>query len=153
MLFAQAFPLAPLFSILGNFLELRSTMNGLAFYSKRFVALPASGIGNWLNIGEILSLVSVAVNCAIIFYTSHVLDSIIVNGAENSDLYKFSTVVLIEHIIMVFKFALQAIIKDKPGWVEREEREIMEGQTEIFAMLETRKHKYRQPPHQLPLED
>lgn len=53
MLFAQAFPLAPFLSILTNFLELKSTMNNLATYSKRFQALPATGVGSWLQIGEV----------------------------------------------------------------------------------------------------
>lgn len=53
MLFAQAFPLAPLLFIFSNLIELKSTINKLSFYSKRFQALPAKGIGHWLQIGEV----------------------------------------------------------------------------------------------------
>lgn len=87
MLFAQAFPLAPFLSILTNFLEMKSTMNNLAFYSKRFQALPASGIGSWLHIGELLTLASVAVNCAIVFYTSNALDQIVEGEYKDNKLY------------------------------------------------------------------
>jgi hypothetical protein len=48
MLFAQAFPLAPIFSIFVNFVEMKSTINRLSDYSQRFQALPATGIGSWL---------------------------------------------------------------------------------------------------------
>lgn len=48
MFFAQAFPLAPLLSIFCNLLQLKSTMNNLSYYSQRFQALPANGIGQWV---------------------------------------------------------------------------------------------------------
>ncbi len=48
MLFAQAFPLAPFVSIICNFIELKTTIDKLSDYSKRFRALPANGIGTWL---------------------------------------------------------------------------------------------------------
>jgi hypothetical protein len=114
MLFAQAFSLAPFLSILTNFLEMKSTMNNLAFYSKRFQALPAAGIGSWLQIGEMLSLASVAVNCAIVFFTSTALDFIVEGEYRKNQLYQFMIIVMIEHIIIAFKFALQVLINDKP---------------------------------------
>jgi hypothetical protein len=53
VLFAQAFPLAPLFSIFSNFVEMKGEMNLMAFYSKRYQALGASGIGAWKGITEV----------------------------------------------------------------------------------------------------
>jgi hypothetical protein len=84
--------------------------------------LPANGIGLWLSIGEILSLTSVCVNCAIIFFTSNALDSILIKytGAE-TNAYKFMMIVMIEHIIIAFKYGLTTIINDKPTWVKEEE--------------------------------
>lgn len=74
VLFAQAFPLAPFFSILCNFLEMKGAMNMMAYYSKRTRAQGASGIGTWRSIAEILSFVSIGVNCAIIYWTSDSLN-------------------------------------------------------------------------------
>ena len=51
--FAQAFPLAPFFSILSNFLEIRGVMSMMAFYQKRSPAQGAKGIGAWRNILEV----------------------------------------------------------------------------------------------------
>ncbi len=53
MLFAQAFPLAPVFSIIVNLIEQKSTIDMLSNYSQRFEALPAKNIGSWLAIGEV----------------------------------------------------------------------------------------------------
>jgi len=53
MLFAQAFPLAPIFSIIVNLIEQKTTIDRLSNYSQRFEALPAKNIGGWLAIGEV----------------------------------------------------------------------------------------------------
>ncbi len=57
-MFAPAFPLAPLFSMLCNLLELKINLNNMAYNNKRFIAMGASGIGSWSKIIEFLSLVS-----------------------------------------------------------------------------------------------
>ena len=53
ILFAQAFPLAPFFSILTNLLEMKGAMNMMAFYQKRYIAQGSSGIGSWRSIAEV----------------------------------------------------------------------------------------------------
>lgn len=47
-LFANTFPLAPLFSFLTNLLELKIKQNQMTKYSRRGACLGASGIGRWL---------------------------------------------------------------------------------------------------------
>ena len=92
----------------------------LSSYSKRFRARASKGIGSWRKIVECLSLVGVAVNCAIIYYTSDSLKDIV--GADKySDVHKFMLIVMIEHIIIAFKFLIAILIKDKPEWVSQEE--------------------------------
>ena len=67
-------------------------------------------------------MTSVCVNCAIIFFTSNALDSIVLKySGGNLILYKFMIIVMIEHIIIAFKYVLTTIIKDKPTWVKEEE--------------------------------
>lgn len=131
-----------MFSMVSNFLEIKSTMNNLSFNSKRFQALPAHGIGSWLQIGEMLTLASVGVNCAIIFFTSEALDSIL-EEYRSSKLYQFMIIVLIEHVIIVFKFGLAVVIKDKPNWVIKEEQELYENQDQLYAMLEAQKAEFK----------
>jgi anoctamin-7 len=56
VMFAQVFPLAPFFSIICNFIEIKSNMDMLAYYSVRFQAEGSSGIGVWKNITEVILL-------------------------------------------------------------------------------------------------
>jgi len=53
VLFAPAFPMAPFFSMMCNFIEIKNNLNNLSFYSKRFHAKAAPGIGSWLGIIEV----------------------------------------------------------------------------------------------------
>jgi hypothetical protein len=121
VLFAQAFPLAPLFCIISNILEMKGAMNLMAFYQKRTVAQGASGIGAWKGMAEILSYVSIGVNCAIIYWTSNTVSQITNHNYSREE--EFMIVVLIEHCILALKLMLAVLIKDKPEWVIQEEHE------------------------------
>jgi len=68
-----------------------------------------------------LSYVAIGVNCAIIYWTSSSLDEIL-EGRDYDETEKFMVIVLIEHAIIVFKLFLSNVIKDKPEWVNQEER-------------------------------
>ena len=81
-------------------------------------------------------------NCAIIYYTSNTLDTILVEN-KTSKLYQFMIIVMIEHIIIAFKFFLVVIIVDKPSWVTKQEIDIKEGQEELNALLEKKKFEHR----------
>lgn len=47
-MFANTFPLAPLFSVFTNILEIKIKLYGMCKYSRRSVAEGAGGIGVWL---------------------------------------------------------------------------------------------------------
>jgi hypothetical protein len=68
-MFSNTFPLAPLFSVLTNILEIRIKLDAMCFYSRRFVPEGASGIGAWIDVIEFLVIISIPINCAIMFYT------------------------------------------------------------------------------------
>lgn len=115
VLFAQSFPLAPVFCILSNFLEMKGAMNMMAFYQKRSLAQGASGIGAWKGMAEILSYAGIGVNCGIIFWTSDTIDQI--TGYRYSMTEQFMIIVLIEHCILAVKLMIAVLIKDVPDWV------------------------------------
>ena len=58
-----------------------------------------------------LSLFSVAVNCAFIFFTSNALSYML--DTYYSDLSKFMIIVMIEHLIIGCKLFISIVIKDK----------------------------------------
>lgn len=101
---------------------MKADMNMMAFYSKRTVAQGARGIGSWGGIVELLSFVGIGVNCGIIYWTSSSL-TFILQEYDYDDTQKFMIIVLIEHVIIGFKLFLANIIKDKPEWVAKAERQ------------------------------
>ncbi len=60
-----------------------------------------------------------AVNCAIIFYTSNSLQ-IILAPYDLPILYQFMVIVAIEHGVIAYKYFYSLLVKDIPTWVERE---------------------------------
>ena len=68
--FACVFPLAPLFSFLTNLLEIKIKLNRMSRFSRRFIAQGASGIGRWTGVMELISMVSIPINVAILLFTA-----------------------------------------------------------------------------------
>jgi hypothetical protein len=87
-----------------------------------------------------LSLLSVAVNCAIIFFTSNALSYIV--DTSYTDLSKFMVIVMIEHIIIGFKLFISIVIKDKPQWVTQSEQELIEYEEHVRDQIEAKKDEY-----------
>jgi Calcium-activated chloride channel len=87
-----------------------------------------------------ISILSVAVNCAIIFFTSNALDYIV--DKTYSDLYKFMIIVMIEHIIIGFKLFISIVINDKPQWVTQQEHDLLEYEEEVRESIEAKKQEY-----------
>ena len=68
-LFANSFPLAPLFSFICNLLEIENRVIAMSHYNRRSRCEGASGIGAWLNIMEVIAMCCIPVNAAIIYFT------------------------------------------------------------------------------------
>jgi hypothetical protein len=68
-LFANSFPLAPLFSFICNLLEIENRVIAMSHYSRRGHCEGASGIGAWLGIMEVIAMCCIPVNAAIIYFT------------------------------------------------------------------------------------
>lgn len=96
----------------------------MLYFHIYFNAQAAKGIGDWKGIIEVLSIVSVGVNCGIIYWTSDTLPTIL--DYKYSILDSFMLIVMIEHIIIALKMLISILIKDKPNWVTNEEHHGME---------------------------
>lgn len=68
-LFAAAFPLAPLFALLNNLIEVRFDAHKFLVNFRRPVALSSKGIGIWLQILDLLSTIAVFCNVRDTFIT------------------------------------------------------------------------------------
>ncbi|XP_059807932.1 anoctamin-7 [Hypanus sabinus] len=72
-IFVAAFPLAPLFAMLNNWVEIRLDAQKFVCEYRRPVAERAQNIGVWFNILEALAQLSVIVNAFLIAFTSEFL--------------------------------------------------------------------------------
>lgn len=88
-----------------------------------------------------ISLVSVAVNCAVIFFTSNAL-SYIIDSHDYTLLQQFMYLILIEHIIIAFKLFISIVIRDKPAWVSHQENERMLYSEQVRSLIEERKERF-----------
>lgn len=72
-LFSAAFPLVPMLALLNNLLELRSDATKWTRFYRRPVPQIATDIGPWYQIIAAISLISIAVNGAIVVFTSELI--------------------------------------------------------------------------------
>ncbi|CAD5213080.1 unnamed protein product [Bursaphelenchus okinawaensis] len=69
-LFVCAFPLAPLFALLNNILEIRLDAYKFIVTQRKPIPMPARNIGIWMTILDLLSKLSVLCNAFVIAFTS-----------------------------------------------------------------------------------
>lgn len=69
-MFVASFPLAPLFALLNNILEIRTDAINFIVNYRRRVAEQVRDIGIWFTILEILTKISVIVNSFVIAFTT-----------------------------------------------------------------------------------
>ena len=132
------FPPAPLFSLITNFLEIRVKLNSMIFYSKRTLAEGASGIGSWLPIMELISMICIPINVAIVYYTGYIDEpSVLVQYLRGRDEQRIEAdpehspiwtneniilfLILMEHVILALKIIIAVLIPDVPQKVLFEE--------------------------------
>jgi len=112
-LFAATFPIAPLFAVLNNIVEIRTDAFKIlsAFPRPRYKG--AQNIGTWYYVLEFLGICAVMTNCALIGLSFEVIRS---NTGDN-DFATLGVVVFMEHIILILKFGIAYLIPDLPGWI------------------------------------
>uniref|UniRef100_A0A3P8USS8 Anoctamin n=1 Tax=Cynoglossus semilaevis TaxID=244447 RepID=A0A3P8USS8_CYNSE len=85
-IFVAAFPLAPLFALLNNWVEIRLDSHKFVCEYRRPVAERAQNIGVWFNILEALSHLSVIANAFLIAFTSDFLPRLLYRYKFDNDL-------------------------------------------------------------------
>lgn len=155
-MFANAMPIAPFFCLATNVLEIKIKTNAMCYYSRRGIAEGANGIGAWLPIIEMLALICIPINCAIIYFTG---DGTFKKSGEsslskyleerNEDYWSHTNVIfltiLIEHVLIVLKVVIQALIVDVPkNVIEAEKkRPLVERKAEEFLKIHKSQKKDR----------
>ncbi|XP_069040094.1 anoctamin-7 isoform X2 [Lepisosteus oculatus] len=95
-IFVAAFPLAPLFALLNNWVEIRLDAQKFVCEYRRPVAERAQSIGVWFHILEALSQLSVIVNAFLIAFTSDFLPRLLYQYRFDRDLHGYVNFTLAE---------------------------------------------------------
>lgn len=124
ILFAAAFPLGPAVALLMNILEIRNRVTVLLYILRRPTCKRSTGIGEWLNIWELMSFVSVFTNFALLYVKNTDIFEYLFGPGNVYDVDETSKmwfyIVVIVFIVFI-KYIFQVVIKDKPEWVKKEE--------------------------------
>lgn len=116
-LFSSVFPLAAVWALLNNVTEIRSDGFKMCRVFRRPFAVSASNIGAWQVAFEVISVLAVVTNCALIGMNSEVSKLLPSNLTSVNIVLIF---VVIEHILIAVKMAVAYFIPDVPKWVEVE---------------------------------
>lgn len=124
-LFAVAFPLAPLFAVVNNCMEIRSDAYKLCRVHRRPEFQTRQDIGAWETVFETIAVLAVITNSALIGFvgsqmsaylsTSHYTD--FTQDQRQSDHRLWFIAVLVEHMILVLRFTIKAAVPDVPSWI------------------------------------
>ncbi|CAM9391551.1 unnamed protein product [Discosporangium mesarthrocarpum] len=115
-LFSAAFPLAPLLAMINNLIQTRVDAYKLCKTRRRPIAVKSSGIGVWDNVLELMTVVAVITNCALVGATSSQLWRLI-PGASTTE--KFLLIVALEHLILFIKYWVKTAVPRVPLKVQR----------------------------------
>jgi len=105
-IFCVTFPLAPLFAFINNLFEIRVDAFKLCFGFKRPFPERAENIGIASEILTFMSYMAIVTNTGIIFVTTNMFDI----TPEN----KLWVFLLVEHVVILIKYALSKTLSDYP---------------------------------------
>ncbi|KAF9384657.1 hypothetical protein BGX21_001252 [Mortierella sp. AD011] len=130
ILFVTAFPVAPIFALLNNVLEIRVDSYKLMTRHRRPVAQPAKGIGSWSAIMELLTFISIFTNACLIAFQSKWMENNVfrknpwvhpdVEGQMNFGLLavRLLFIFIFEHVVFFAKAVIAKLVRDVPRTVK-----------------------------------
>ena len=138
--FSVAFPLAPLCALLTNILEIRAGAYKLLRVYRRPLAVRSPGIGVWLAVLQVMSVVAVLTNCALIGFTSQQVDNWVPNVSAAT---KIVIIFVFEHVVIAVKLIIHVYLFSVPRSVQLDmQREKFDNDSMHRQWMEvTRKEK------------
>jgi len=116
ILFSSAYPLAGLCALINNIIEIRGDAFKLCHVHQRPFGQRVNNIGSWQTAMELMGIVGIIVNCALIGQSGQV-HRMFPNITSTQTII---LVVILEHIMILLKVAIAYAIPDVPVWVETE---------------------------------
>lgn len=118
-LFASAYPLAALWSLANNVMEIRSDAFKLCVSFRRSRRPTSHGIGTWLYAFNALGYLSVMTNCAIFGLHSGLMDKLFPGLSFAGVLV---AVGVMEHVMVAVKVCIEMLVPDTPSAVLEAQR-------------------------------
>jgi hypothetical protein len=131
--FGSSFTLAAFFSVITNLLEVQIKLNSLGHYSRRFHSQPASGIGTWNKIINLIVILTIPINVFVILLVGEDTDPdaprtksqtvIWLMGLDPETWNLFHIALLffiVEHAVFGLSILIQFLIPDTPKSVKEE---------------------------------
>eukprot|EP00116_Pleurobrachia_bachei_P002497 sb/3462759/ len=116
ILFSAAYPLAAVWAFLNNIIEIRGDAFKMVNGVQRPFMKRVEDIGFWSDAFEVLSVISIIVNCSLIGIRGQV-------GRWFPDAtvgQQILVVIFMEHVFLSIKYIIARAIPDIPAWVELE---------------------------------
>jgi flagellar biosynthesis protein FlhB len=121
-LFAAAFPLASLISVVMIYFESRSDLFKLEKLVRRPRVKKAYSIGSWIYVLEFMAFTSIFTNIILFTYASDQLDHLLpFLSREHTGITNVRMIVgvfTIEHIMLVIVVILRVLLDKDPAWVK-----------------------------------
>lgn len=114
-LFAAAFPLGALLAAVNNFIEIHTDTYKLVNMTRRASPRRSVNIGAWIRAFEFLSIISIMTNLGIITVTANFAYKVVGHGSSKADEYFW--MIVIEHVLVVSRFAFSTLFEGIPSWV------------------------------------
>lgn len=112
-LFSPVYPMAALWALVNNMIEIRADAFKLCQLSQRPISARVKDIGAWQRVFEALSALSIITNCGLLY-----LNPSIRSKAPNlSQVEWLLLFVFLEHVLLAVRYLLHITIADKPEWV------------------------------------
>ncbi|KAL8230308.1 hypothetical protein R6Q57_000085 [Mikania cordata] len=111
MMFACAYPPAFALVVLSNFTEIRADALKILVMYRRPVPRVAATIGAWLNIFQLLIVVSICTNCILLVC--------LYDREGNWNISPgLAAILIMEHVLLLIKFVFSRIVPEEPDWVK-----------------------------------
>ncbi|XP_064619768.1 anoctamin-8-like isoform X2 [Lineus longissimus] len=137
ILFSSAFPLAALCALLNNIIEIRSDAFKLCMTFQRPFGQRVENIGIWQDMLELMGVIAVIVNCALVGMSGQVHRLFPNMGPTETIVF----IVVLEHIILAFKCSIAYAIPDIPYWVEQQMAKWEFGRREALKRFQSKSTK------------
>ncbi|KAM9754308.1 LOW QUALITY PROTEIN: anoctamin-10 [Menidia menidia] len=122
-LFSCVFPLTAVLLLLNNLTEIRSDAYKICRLFRKPFSPPVANMGVWQVAFEVLSYVSVVSNCWLLLLSPRLQRLQEEGGVSGTNI--LLAAVGVEHLLIIVKLIMAALIPDEPGWI-RKKRERME---------------------------